>query len=166
MSNAKGQSIIQQADTSITGFDFSKLYLLELLRSNSETFSYEQAGKRKNEIYNLQLTPKHFAWKNPTSGGAVHINKKAEVEVYQFTLGIYQYRNDTGAFYSEAAKDTFFVLKDTKELLSNVGGIGEGKPASVLITSEIPLDKSEAIKKVMEELWVPGVQIFYLTIKR
>lgn len=166
VSNTNGQSIVQKTDTSITEFDFSKLKPMELPRPNSGTFSYEQAGKRKNEIYNLQLTPKHFAWKNPTSGGAVHINKKDEVEVYQFTLGIYQHRNDTGVFYSEAARDTFIVLKDTKELLYNVGGIGFGNPASVLITSEIPLDKSEAIKKVMEELWVPSVQIYYLTEKR
>lgn len=162
VSNAKGQSIARAVDTLRTEFDFSKLKPIELPRPNSGTYSYEQAGKRKNEIYNLQLTPKHFGWKNPTSGGAVHINKKDEVEVYQFTLGIYQNRNDTSVFYSEAARDTFIVLKDTKELLYNVGGIGFGNPASVLITSEIPLDKSEAIKRVMEELWVPSVQIYYL----
>jgi len=172
VTSTKGQNIVQKysdnrtEDTLKRKFDFSRLNLVELPRPNSGNFTYEQAGKRKNEIYNIQVTPKYFDWINPTTGGAVHINKKDEIEVYQFTLGKYQHRNDTGVFYSEAARDTFIILKDTKELLYNVGGIGFGNPASVLITSEIPLDKSEAIKRVMEELWVPSVQIYYLTKKR
>ena len=172
VTNTKGQSTVQKdsgkqpKDTSIKEFDFSSLKPKELPRPNSGTFSYEQAEKRKNEIYNLQHTPKYFGWRNPTSGGAVHINKNDEVEVYQFTFGIYQSRNDTGVFYSMAARDSFIVLKNTKDLLYYVGGIGEGNPASVLITSEISLDKSEAIKRVIEELWVPSVQIYYLTKRK
>jgi hypothetical protein len=172
VTSARGQRIVQKnadnrvEDTLKRKFDFSRLDLTALPRPNSGSFTYEQAGKRKNEIYNIQVTPKYFNWTNPATGGAVHINKKDEIGVYQFTLGIYQHRNDTGVFYSAAAKDTFIILKDVKELLCNVGGIGFGNPASVLITSEIPLDKSEAIKRVMEELWTPGVQIYYLTKKR
>lgn len=117
--NTRGQIITQpnsgnqKTDTAIAEFDLFRLNPVELPRPNSGTFSYEEAGKRKNEIYNLYLTPKYFSWKNPTSGGAVHINKKDEVEVYQFTTGIYQYRNDTGVFYTMAPKDTFIILKNT-----------------------------------------------------
>jgi hypothetical protein len=170
--NTKGQSTVQKGsgnqtnDTSITKFDFSRLKPIELPRPNSGTFSYEQAGKRKKEIYNMQLTPKHFGWKNPTTGGAVHINKRDEIEVYQFTIGILVSVTDSVVNYIDAPKDTVVVITNPKNLHYYVGGIGEGNPASVLITSEIRLDKSEAIKKVMQELWVPSVQIYYLTKRK
>jgi hypothetical protein len=166
VSDATGQIISrtnsEKIDT-IAVIDFSKLKIVELPRPNSGTYSYEEAGKRKNEIYNLQPTQKYFAWENPTSGGAVHINKKDEIEVYQFTLGIYQYSNDTGAFYMPASKDTFIVVKNSKDLFHHVSGIGFGNYTSVLITSEISLNNSQAIKKVLEELWTPGVQIYFIT---
>ncbi len=172
VTSTKGQSIVQNnsdnrtEDTLKRKFDFSRLKLADLPSPNSGTFTYEQAGKRKNEIYNLQLTPKYFGWKNPTSGGAVHINKRDEIEVYQFTIGILESVTDSTVNYIDAPKDTFVVITNPKSLLYYVGGIGEGNPASVLITSEIRLDKSEAIKKIMQELWVPGVQIYYLTKRK
>ncbi|WP_153796627.1 hypothetical protein [Foetidibacter luteolus] len=169
---SKGQTTVQKKsvnqtkDTLKRNYDFSRLKPVELPRPNSGTFTYEQAGKRKNEIYNLQLTPKHFSWTNPTSGGAVHINKRDEIEVYQFTIGILESVTDSAINYIDAPKDTFVVITDPKNLHYYVGGIGEGNPASVLITSEIRLDKSEAIKKIMQELWLPSVQIYYLTKRR
>jgi hypothetical protein len=153
----------QTKNTLTVASNFSKLRLIALPRPNSGTFSYRQAEERKAEIYNLQPTSKYFDWKNPASGGAVHINRNDEIEVYQFTTGIYQRRCDSGIFYSKTSKDTFIVLKDMKELLYYVGGVGEGNPAGVLITSEISLTRSVAIKRLMKELWVPGVQIYYLT---
>ncbi len=158
-------SVIQSADSIIAPFDFSGVSPIELSSPDSRIDSYELAGKRKNEIYNLTLTPKFFRWKNPTSGGAVHINKNDEIEVYQFTFGIYQYRNDTGVFYSAAPKDTSILLKDIKDLHYYTQGIGFGNAASVLITAEISLNKSEAIKKLLEELWKPGIRIYYLVNK-
>ena len=152
-------------DTVKTEIDLSNLKIVRLPRPISETWSYGKAKKRRDEIYNLHPTKKYFHWKNPTSGGAVHINKSDEIEVYQFTLGIYQYSNDTGVFYTSAPKDTFVIVKNAKDLLHYVGGIGEGNPSSVLITSEMNLHKSKAIKKVMEELWTPGIQLYYITKK-
>ena len=160
---AKRNAVSQTKDTLKKEYDFSRLKSVELPRPNSGTFTYEQAGRRKNEIYSMQLTPKHFSWTNPTSGGAVHINKRDEIEVYQFTLGIVESVTDSAVNYIEAPKDTFVVITNPNNLHYYVGGIGNGNPASVLITSEIRLDKSEAIKKIMEKLWVPGVQIYYLT---
>lgn len=169
--SSKGQSIVQRksdnpTEDTLKKFDFSRLKLADLPRPNSGTFTYEQAGKRKKEIYNLQITPKYFGWKNPTSGGTIHINKRDEIEVYQFTIGILGSVTDSAVNYIYAPKDTFVVITNPKNLHYYVGGIGEGNPASVLITSEISLDKSEAIKKVMQELWVPSVQIYYLTKRK
>ena len=171
VTSSKAQSIVQKksdnrTEDALKKFDFSRLKIADLPRPNSGAFTYEQAGKRKNEIYNLQITPKYFAWKNPTSGGAIHINKRDEIEVYQFTIGILESVTDSAVNYIDAPKDTFVVITNPKNLHYYVGGIGEGNPASVLITSEISLDKSEAIKKVMQELWVPSVQIYYLTKRK
>lgn len=151
MTSTKGQSIVQKnsdnrtEDTLRRKFDFSRLKPVELPRPNSGTFTYEQAGKRKNEIYNLQLTPKYFDWMNPTSGGAIHINKRDEIEVYQFTIGMLESVTDSAVNYIDAGKDTFVVITNPKSLHYYVGGIGDGNPTSVLITSEIRL---EAISKV------------------
>jgi hypothetical protein len=168
----KGQRIVQNnsddrtEDTLRREFVFSGLKLVKLPRPNSGTFTYEQAGKRKKEIYNLQPTPKYVSWKNPTSGGAIHINKKDEIEVYQFTIGIPERETDSAVNYIESPKDTFVLITNPERLHYYVDGFGGGNPASVLITSEIRLDKSESIKKVMREVWVPGIQIYYLTKRK
>ena len=141
--------------------NFSKLILTQLPRPNSETFTFEQAEKRKKEIFELGISKKYFNWKNPTSGGAVHINQKDEIEIYQFTFGIYIGRTDKSVDYVSAAKDTFIVLKDIKDLLYFVGGIGEGNPSSVLITSELNIAKSKSFKLLLQELWQPSIQIYY-----
>lgn len=72
----------------LSNIDTIKVSTIQLLRPNSGTFSFEEAEKRKNEIYDMQLSVKYFDWKNPTSGGALHINQNDEIEVYQFTMGM------------------------------------------------------------------------------
>jgi len=124
-------------------------------------WSYEEAERRKNEIFTMQLTKKYFNWENPTTGGAVHINLNDEIEVYQFTFGIFQFKSDTSINFSEALKDTFVVVTKDK-LFYNVQGIGQGNETSVLLTSEIDIRKSNAFKQIMDELWKPGIQIYYL----
>ncbi len=79
-----GQNIVRDSsqnqieDSSIKDFLFSVFETVELPRPNSATFSNKQAGKRKQEIFNLELTPKFLGWKNPSLGGAIHINKKTK----------------------------------------------------------------------------------------
>jgi hypothetical protein len=124
-------------------------------------WSYEEAGKRKNEIFAMQQTKKYLNWKNPTTGGAVHINLNDEIEVYQFTIGIFQSKSDTSINFSEAPKDTFVVVTKDK-IFFNVQGFGGENETSVLLTSEIDIKKSKAFKQIMDELWKPGIQLYYL----
>lgn len=158
----------RKIDAVLNSIDFSKLKIVGLPCPNSSTtagsWGYEEAEKKKDEIYNLEPTIKYRDWINPTTGGAIHITNKDEIEVYQFALGIFQRKNDTAANYITAPKDTSVIVK-SNEIWHNIVGIGESKETSVLITSEINLHKSEAIKKIMSELWRPGVQIYYLTKK-
>lgn len=148
------------------------LYQIEGLPCpNSSTYAggpwtYEEAESRKDEIYDIAITPKHFTWKNPTSGGAIHINPNDQVEVYQFTFGMFQgVSSDTAAFYSAAPKDTFVVVP-VDEIWHNVQGVGFGNETSVLITSEIPLKESKVFSEVMKELFRPGIQLYYLKEKK
>jgi hypothetical protein len=160
----------QKTVTILTSVDTAKVRIIGLPCPNSFTkaggWTYQEAERKKDEIYSMQLSVKYKDWKNPTTGGAVHINKNDEIEVYQFWFGIYQGRNDTAVSYSPIAKDTAVALKNDDTLWNYVQGIGEGNETSVLITSEYNLRKSESFKKVMSELWKPGIQIYYLTTKQ
>lgn len=162
-------TILQKTDVAVSSIDLNKLRIVGLPCPNSSTkadgfWSFEGAEKRKDEIFKMKTTKKYLTWQNPTSGGAVHINSKDEIEVYQFTLGIYQGSNDTASFYSTAPKDTSVIVQ-IDEIWYNVMGVGFGNETSVLLTSEISLRKSKAIDKIMSVLWKPGVQIYYLTNK-
>ncbi|MCB9256809.1 MAG: hypothetical protein H6579_06750 [Chitinophagales bacterium] len=150
--------------------DTTKVRAIQLPRPNSGTFNFEEAEKRKKEIYDMQLSVKYFDWKNPTSGGALHINQNDEIEVYQFTLGMMYLgkgidaKGDSVVYLDQAAKDTSFVIQK-EDIKHHVGGIGFGNPASVLITSEYDLKKSKSIELILEEVFEPATQIYYLKNK-
>lgn len=165
------KAVYSQTNKILTPIDTTKVKITGLPCPNSSTkvggpWSYEEAEKRKVEIYDMQLSIKFKDWKNPTTGGAIHVNKNDEIEVYQFWLGIYQGRNDTAVFYTGIAKDTAVILRNTDTLWNYVQGIGFGNETSVLITSEYELAKSKSFKKIMDELWQPGVQLYYLKAKQ
>jgi hypothetical protein len=153
-------------DTVIYSTAIGKLKLVGLPCPNSSTkaggpWSYKEAKKRKDEIFKMTLTDKYFGWTNPTTGGAIHINKKDEIEVYGFTFGIFKKMDSSGVHYIDAPKDTSVVV-NSSEIWYNVSGVGFGNETSVLITSEVNLRKSKAIKRILTELWKPGTQIYYL----
>jgi hypothetical protein len=152
--------IVDQIDT-------TKIETIELPRPNSGTYSFEDAENRKDEIYKMQLSVKYFDWINPTTGGAIHINKQDEIEVYKFTMGMMYLgkgidKNGKSVVYlDKAPKDTVIIVKK-EDLKHYVGGIGFGNPASVLITSEYDLKKSKSIELILDEVFEPGIQIYYL----
>lgn len=147
--------------------DFSKYKVHGLPCPNSSThaggpWTYEEAESHKNEIYDMAVTSKHKNWENPTSGGAIHINANDQVEVYQFTFGIYQGMiGDTAVSFAHAPKDTS-VIVPINEMRHNVQGVGFGNESSVLITSEILPKDSQVFSDVIEELFRPGMQLYYL----
>lgn len=132
--------------------DTNLLQVVELPRPNSGKYSFEEAEKRKNEIYEMQLMDKYLNWKNPTSGGAVHITKNDEIEVYQSTMNF-------------ITSDDKSVIIKSEELMTYLSGIGFGNPASVLITSELDLKKSKSFELILNELFEPGIQLYYLKKK-
>ena len=169
-----GQSHVEIAKSEtpnvLMTIDTNLFDLVKLPSPNSYEFSFEEAAARKEEIYDMQLSVKYFGWKNPTSGGALHITKNDEIEVYQFTFGMMFLRDgedengNVVRYVTKAPKDTSYVIHK-KDILNNVGGIGEGNHASVLITSEYDLKKSTSIKLILEEVFRPSMQIYYLKKK-
>ncbi len=150
--------------------DTNLFTLTELPRPNSGTYSFEEADKHKNEIYDMSLTAKYTNWKNPTSGGAIHINKNDEIEVYQFTFGIWigydtLSTGEVASMIKPAPKDTTAIVQ-AKDLNQYVGGVGFGNPASVLITTEYDPKKSQALRAILNEVYEPATQIYYLKNKR
>lgn len=154
----------------LSEMDSTKFVVVELPRPNSGDFSYEEAEKRKDDIYEMQLSAKYFDWENPTSGGALHINKNDEIEVYQFTMGLMFLKNsvdekgDSVAIFSKAPIDTSYVISK-RAIKDHVAGVGYGKAASVLITSEYNLKESKSLDLIMGEVLEPGTQIYYLKKK-
>ena len=131
-------------------FNFKTDKIVELPRPNSGTYTFEEAGKRKDEIYKIKLTKKYKTWKNPYSGGSVHINAKDEVEVYNCHI-----------FFQKPK--TFSQKINPDKVLDFVSGFTSGNPSGVLITSEIDLKKSKSFKILMKKLFIPSVQIFYIS---
>lgn len=160
----------QNSGTILNIADTTTIKLVGLPCPNSSaragSWSFEDAQKGKNNIYNMQPSTKYWRWQNPTSGGAVHINRNDEIEVYKSTLGVYQ-----GMITTKEGKQAINVIlleKDSAvivksaELWYSVMGIGEGNETSVLLTSEYDLKKSRSLQKILEVLFRPGVQIYYL----
>lgn len=149
--------------------DISQYNIAGLPCPNSSThaggpWTYEEAEARKDDIYDMALTSKYFSWKNPTSGGAIHINKNDEIEVYQFTFGIFRGTDSQMVDFVPESKDTFVVMT-AQEARRNVQGMGFGNESSVLITSEIDVKESKSFPEILEELFHPGNQIYYLKQK-
>ena len=127
--------------------------IAELPRPNSGTFTFAQAEARQREILANVASQPLDGWQNPLSGLAVHV----------------------------AADDTFFVyashgllpgvelpagrvsIADLQRLLR--GTLQYGNPHGVLITSARPLAASRTFPKLLESLFVPGIQIYYLARK-
>lgn len=155
----------------MTTIDTNALEYVMLPSPNSSRYTTEEAKNRIHEIYDMQLSVKHMNWENPSGvGGAIHINKHDEIEIYQFPMGIMYMgegvseNGDSVVFVDFAPKDTVIVVNKT-EILNQIQGFGSGMAERVLITSEFDLKKSQSISLILEEVFRPGFQIYYLKRK-
>ncbi len=121
--------------------------VVELPRPNSGTFTFAQAEASKSEIYSLAQSPMKMDWKNPYMGFSVHITREDDVVVY------------SGFSIFESGKMSVSQLQG---VLTNYTGMLEGNPLGVLITSEREPRSSATLPRVVELLFKPSVQIFYV----
>ena len=144
-------------DPTLTVIDTSKVDMVRSQNPHSSaiinSFSYEEGKEWEDEIYNMILSGKCYDWKNPTTGGAIHINKKDEIEVYQSLIYQWAYQ-DTSMNYCKKITP--------QQIWDYVRGINFSNPTSVLITSEYDVEQSRSLKLIMKELFKPGIQIYYL----
>jgi len=168
--NQKQDRIVHHSTDIMSSVDSEKVVIAQLPYISSNDFTSKEMKAWTNEIYNIQLSAKHFDWENPTSGGALHINRSDEIEVYQSTLGfIYPVKSvdeseDSFIFLGKAPEHSSIVIKRS-DMNHHVGGIGLGNPNSVLITSEYDLKKSKSLGIILDEIYKPGTQVFYLKRK-
>ncbi len=150
--------------------DTNHIEVVQLARPNSGTYTFSEAEELKHNIYQMQLTSKFFEWTNPTTGGALHITTNDEIELYQSTTAfldddIIFYENISPIMSTRPKKlDTAYII-DQSEILKFTTGIGDGNVGSVLITSEINPHKSRSMEIILQELFEPATQIYYLKIK-
>lgn len=143
----------------MTTIDTNNVEYAMLPRPNTSRYTTEDAKNRIHEIYDMQLSVKHFNWENPsTGGGAIHINKHDEIEIYQFPTGLMYTGSgvDTSGgsvvFVDRAPKDTSIVVgkQDIQKQLNGYYTYGDAI-GCILITSEFDLKKSKSIDLILDE---------------
>jgi hypothetical protein len=120
--------------------------MVELPRPNSGTFTFAQAEARKSEIYSLMQSGMMPDWKNPYMGFCVHITRDDEIVVYGTVLPVTR----SGKM---SVRELESVVTDHPLF---------GNPLGVLVTSECDPRSSATLPRVIELLFKPSVQIFYV----
>ena len=119
--------------------------------SEKKLKEYKTVVVNINDLGEFKYSEKYFEWKNPTTGGAIHINKNDEIELYQsFHWGNI---NDSCYFENISIEDDDFHIK--------INGIGLGNPPSVLLTSELDINKSVSFKNIVRKL-NEGAYLIYM----
>ena len=129
--------------------------VLELPRPNSGTFTFEQAGAKKHLILSNTPSKPLTDWKNPFMGFAVHVNADDTFTVYSFDPLLY---SSEGVITNKT-----FTVEDIQELDRNT--IRFGNPHGILITSDRSLSESKTFPALLDALFVPSIQLFYLSTK-
>ena len=127
--------------------------LAELPRPNSGTFSTEQAEARKHEILTNVASKPLKDWEDPLSGFAIHVAADDSLSVYAPHLV-------TSLDIIPAGK---VGIDDIKRILRYTIHFGNGN--GILITSDQSLSESKVFPKLMEAIFEPGIQLFYLAKK-
>lgn len=131
--------------------DTMNFTLVEVKSVNSHQLTEEELQKEKEKIFTLAPTEEHFRWKNPTSGGCVHITENDELTVYNFFSSL------------DSTNTTFPANLDKMVFL--VQGFTWGNSPSVLITSEIEPSQSKTLKSVVDKLFEEHFRIFFVQQK-
>ena len=120
--------------------------VVELSRPNSGTFTFAQAEARKSEISSLVQSGMKPDWKNPYLGFCIHITRDDEVVVYGAVLPI--------------TRNGKMSVRELESLVTEHPLFGN--PLGVLVTSERDPRSSATLPRVVELLFKPSVQIFYV----
>ncbi|KQC12320.1 MAG: hypothetical protein APR63_02960 [Desulfuromonas sp. SDB] len=119
--------------------------IVELPRPNSGTYSFKQAEIHKHEIYEMASTDMMEGWENPYLGFCVHITESDHITVYKSFL-----------------REGEMTMEELNELLNEYLIFLEGNPLGVLITCSGNPEDSISLNRVLELLFKPYVQIFYV----
>ena len=129
--------------------------VLELPRPNSGTFTFEQAGAKKHSILSNTPSKPLTDWKNPFMGFAVHVSANDTFTVYSL--------NPPRDFSEGINTNKTFTVEGIQELA--VTTLQFGNPHGVLITSDRSLSESKTFPALLDALFVPNIQLFYLSTK-
>ena len=119
--------------------------IIELPRPNSGSYSFEQAEIHRQEIYEMTPTDMIEEWENTYFGFCVHITDSDHILIYNSFLG-----------------EGEMSLEELNCLLNEYLSFLEGNPLGVLITSSVYPNQSNVFTDVLDMLFKPYVQIFYL----
>jgi hypothetical protein len=128
--------------------------VLELPCPNSGKFTFEEAGAKKYLILSNTPSKPLADWKNPFMGFAVHVNANDTFTVYSLNT----WHSSEGVHTNKP-----FTVAGIKELVLNSPQLGN--PHGILITSDRSLSESKTFPALLDALFEPYIQLFYLSAK-
>jgi hypothetical protein len=94
-----------------------------------------------------------MAWKNPYNGFSIHVHEDDSLTIYG-SSGLMTLRIEEKKKLIKQSVDDVKKMADAIPLYGN--------PAGILITSDMPLKRSKSIHKLLDKLFVPSIQLFYV----
>jgi hypothetical protein len=127
--------------------------VVKLPRPNSGSFTHKEAEECRSEILSNSPTPMLASWKKTSHGFSLHFHKDDRMTIY----------GSSGLMVAILPVNESLHNQSPKEVKKMADSIPRfGNPAGILITSDIPLKRSQNIHKILKGIFVPGIQIFYL----
>ncbi len=149
------------SDTTVKKYTFKNQNALPIQNLDYGIYRFEQPFNKRDQLYNLK-TNKYVDWMTPISSGYLHINAKDEIEVSNaFMFRAYQSLTESDSLYSSTKKDSVIMINDIKDIHKYIMP-GFGLAQTVLITSDIDIENSFALKRIMAELNKSTYALFYL----
>jgi hypothetical protein len=134
--------------------------VVELPRPESEAFTAEQAVTKKELILSNVPSPQLTDWDNPYLGFAVHVNADDSFTAYSIDqLAVIS----IDGFPPGVVGIKCLTLEGIIELESRLPRYGN--PTGILITSDLSLGESKTFPDLLDALFVPSIQIFYVSAK-
>ncbi|MEP4078288.1 hypothetical protein [Haloferula sp.] len=129
--------------------------VVKLPRPNSGKFTTAEAEARKSEILSNKPTGKLVSWKKPYRGFNIHLHLDDSITVYGSPLDLIALERG-----KELTKQS---AREVRKLARSINPFGGGNPAGILVTSDRPLKESKAFADVLPAVFIPGIQLFYVT---
>ena len=137
-------------------WDSHRPYVVELPRPNSGTFTFEEAQLRRSEILKMSPSGMLYEWQNPLVGFCIHIDAPGVLTVYNSSPCYLPGETRHGR-----EPHVLSGANDLRDVVESYSRFQYGNPLGVLVTATNG-GASTDLLRVVSEIFVPSIQIYYL----